>query len=106
LASPLYTAVSGCAPAAANDAAHTAVPAADTAFAAQPVIVAPPSSNITVPVRVPVPGAIALTVAVRVTGWPVTEGFSDDARAVDVDAWLTVCVKVGDVEPAKSTLPE
>src|ERR1017187_3389825 len=106
LESPLYTAVSGCAPAAAKAAAHTAVPAADTACAAQPVIVTPPSSNITVPVRVPIPGAITLTDAVMVTDWPATEGFTDDARAVDVNAGFTVCVKVGDVEPAKLMPPE
>jgi hypothetical protein len=41
-----------------------------------------------------------------VTGWPGTEGFTDNARAVDVDAWLTVCVSVGDVELAKVGLPE
>ena len=45
---------------------QVAVPAADTACAAQPVMVTPPSSNMTVPVRTPAPGAIAVTVAVKV----------------------------------------
>jgi hypothetical protein len=67
LESPLYIAVIGCAPTVANEAAHTAVPQADTACAAQPVIVTPLSSNITLPVGVPVPGANTLTDAVMVT---------------------------------------
>src|ERR1039457_2273709 len=97
LESPLYTAVSGWAPAVANAAAHVARPAADTGIAAHPVIVVPPSSNITVPVCAPVPGAIGFTTAVMVTVWPVTDGFTDDATAVTVDAGLTFCVKTGDV---------
>ena len=43
----------------------------------------PPSSNVTMPVGVPTPGDVALTVAVNVTLWPKTDGF---------DALLTVVV--------------
>ena len=35
----------------------------------------PLSKNWTVPVVVPAPGAVAATVAVKVTDWPKTEGF-------------------------------
>src|ERR1700736_207353 len=40
-----------------------------------------PSLNVTVPIAVP---EVALTVAVRVTGWPKVDGFSEEARAVVV----------------------
>jgi hypothetical protein len=101
LESPVYTAVIGCPPALANAAAHVAVPHADTACAAHAVIVTPPSSNITLPVVAPLPGAITLTAAVMVTNWPTSDGFTDDASTVDVDAWLTSCDITGDAEPAK-----
>ena len=51
----------------------------------------PPSRNVTDPVGVPVPGATAVTVAVNVTDWPKTEGFSDEVTAVAVLALLTTC---------------
>ena len=50
----------------------------------------PPSRNVTVPVGVPAPGAVTLTVAVNVTDWPVTEGFCEDVTPVVVFALLTV----------------
>src|ERR1051326_227523 len=49
--------------------------------------------NWTVPVGVPAPGATALTVAVKVTDWPNTDGFTDEDTDVAVAAWLTVWVK-------------
>ena len=49
----------------------------------------PPSRNVTDPVGVPVPGATAATVAVKVTDWPNTEGFWDEVTAVVVLALLT-----------------
>ena len=51
----------------------------------------PPSRNVTDPVGVPVPGATAVTVAVNVTDWPKTEGFSDEVTAVAVLPLLTTC---------------
>src|SRR5579872_5194593 len=42
----------------------------------------PPSRNITVPVGVPEPGATAVTVAVRVTASPKTEGLTDEVTVV------------------------
>ena len=52
-------------------------------------ILTPPSKKVTVPVRVPAPGAEALTVAVKVTDWPDTDGFALEVRAVLVLALLT-----------------
>ena len=51
-------------------------------------IVATPSLNVTVSpfAGVPDPGAFAVTVAVYVTAWPLTDGFADDATAVVVAA--------------------
>ena len=51
----------------------------------------PPSRNVTNPVGVPVAGATAVTVAVNVTGWPTTEGFTDDVTVVALLALLTTC---------------
>src|ERR1700680_876630 len=45
-----------------------------------PMIVVP-SLNVTVPVGVP---EVALTVAVKVTGWPKVDGFNEEARVVVV----------------------
>ncbi len=60
----------------------------------EPSVVAP-SLNVTVPVRVPdAAGGLPLTVAVKVTVWPDTEGLADDASVVVVGAALTVCVIV------------
>ena len=56
-----------------------------------------PSLKVTVPVGVPDPGDTALTVAVKVTGWPNTEGVREVARAVVELALVTVCVTVEEV---------
>ena len=48
-----------------------------------------PSLNVTVPVGVPTPGDVAVTVDVKVTGWPDTDGLTDDASAVVVASLLT-----------------
>ncbi len=34
--------------------------------------------NVTMPVGMPEPGALAVTVAVNVTDWPKTEGLTED----------------------------
>src|SRR5437867_8878683 len=51
-----------------------------------------PSLNVTVPVGVPVAGATALTVAVKNTVWPDTEGLSDEETVVVVLPGVTVSV--------------
>jgi hypothetical protein len=64
-----------------------------------------PSRNVTVPVGFPTPGETALTVAVKVTARPKTEGFKDEPSVVAVTAWFTVWVKAGDVLPLKLLSP-
>src|SRR5438128_11788015 len=59
----------------------------------------------TVPVGVPVPGAVAVTVAVKVTDWPETEGLTEEATAVVVLAALTAWVKFGEVLPLELASP-
>jgi hypothetical protein len=46
--------------------------------------------NVTVPVAMPLPGALAATVAVKVTAWPVDDGLGDEVRVVVVTSLLTV----------------
>jgi hypothetical protein len=59
----------------------------------------------TLPVGVPTPGATALTVAVKVTACPKTEGLAEDVTAVLVLALLTVCVKLAEVLGLKFPSP-
>jgi hypothetical protein len=65
----------------------------------------PSSLNCTVPLGVPDPGALALTVAVNVMLCPNTDGFEREFTDVVVLSWLTVCVKSGDVLALKLLLP-
>jgi hypothetical protein len=65
----------------------------------------PPSLKMTVPVGVPVLGDVAVTVAVKVTDWPKTEGLADEAIAVVVLALLTVCVRVDELLELKLPSP-
>ena len=80
--SPPYTAVMLCGlPATDNDELlNVATPALSVPV---PRVVAP-SLNVTVPVAVPLPGATAATVAVNVTDWPNTDGFTEDVKVVVV----------------------
>ena len=64
-----------------------------------------PSLKVTVPVGMPVPGAVAITVAVKVTDCPKTEGLIDELTAVVVLALLTVCVKVDEALALKLPSP-
>ena len=65
----------------------------------------PLSRNVTVPVGVPEPGPALVTVAVNVTVRPAMEGSSDVAKAVEVEAGFTVCVKPAEVLPVKLLSP-
>jgi len=49
-----------------------------------------PSKKETVPVGVPAPGALGVTVAVKVTDWPKTDGLGLMDREVAVAAWSTL----------------
>src|ERR1700733_3138500 len=93
------------APALANVSAQVARPAPITGWVAHPAMVAPSSWNATVPVGIPDPGASTLSVAVNVTGCPLTDGSSEDPSNVDVDAGPTVCVRIDDVDPVKLRSP-
>jgi hypothetical protein len=64
-----------------------------------------PSRKVTVPVGVPVPGATAVTVAVNVTDWPNTDGFTDELTLVELDDGLTVWVIAADVLLEKFVSP-
>ena len=64
----------------------TAIPLATPTVAS--VVV--PSVKVTVPVSVPAPGEVMLTVAVNVTLWPDKLGLPLPARAIVVLALLTV----------------
>src|SRR5712691_10846520 len=64
-----------------------------------------PSLNWTVPVGVPAPGETALTVAVKVTLSPDTDGFSDDVTPAVVDALLTAWLTAVEVLPATALSP-
>jgi hypothetical protein len=61
-----------------------------------------PSLNITEPVGTP---PLELTVAVKVTDWPSTDGFSDEAIVALVAARFTVCAKGTEVLAAKLEFP-
>ena len=62
---------------------------AGSATAPQPAMVLPPSVNATLPV-----GAVPVTVAVKVTLVPTTDGFAELANAVPLLAGLTTCASV------------
>jgi hypothetical protein len=53
--------------------------------------------NVAVPVGVPLPGEIGITVAANVTASPAVDGLREETTLVVVLACLTVCVKVDDV---------
>ena len=48
-----------------------------------------PSMKVTEPVGVPLPGALALTVAVKVTDRPKSDGLAEETTVVFVVSWLT-----------------
>src|SRR6266853_3289280 len=64
-----------------------------------------PSWNVTVPVGVPVLGETGLTVAVKITDWPKTEGWAEEVTAVALVARLTVWVTTSEVLVLKLVSP-
>jgi hypothetical protein len=105
LASPLKEAVTVWVPAARavlNEAVLT--PPALLTLTGLPAVL-PSTMNCTVPLGVPAPGAVTLTVAVNVMLCPDVEGLPEEEIAVPVLAWLTVWVSVP-VLPAKVASPE
>ena len=67
-----------------------------------PRVVAP-SLNVTEPVGVP--AAPEVTVAVKVTDWPKTDGLDADITVLTVAGKLTACVTMFDVLAAKLASP-
>ena len=53
-----------------------------------------PSLKVTVPVGVPEPGGVAVTVAVKVTDWLTTEGLADELTVVVVEDGVMFAVVV------------
>ena len=64
-----------------------------------------PSRNATVPVGMPDPGAVAVTVAVNVTACPKTEGLLFELTEMEEFARFTVCVGRDAVLPVKFVSP-
>ena len=56
-----------------------------------------PSLKMTVPVGVPLPGEAALTVAVKVTDWPKTEGLPQEVKPTVLADLFTTCVSAAEV---------
>ena len=88
-------------PAASDEVAKIALPELRLAVPS----VAAPSKNVTVPVPVPTAGATALTVAVNVTDWPNTDGFTEELNVVELFPLLTVCVIADEVLALKLLSP-
>src|SRR6266849_973005 len=63
------------------------------------------SSQTTVPVGTPAPGAATVTVAVKVTGTVVTDGLTEEASAVTVAATVTVWINGDEVLAAELLSP-
>src|SRR6266853_1870435 len=76
-------AVSQRAPTAMAEVVNVAIP---LPFSVPVPNVVEPSLKVTVPVGTPLPGGVAVTVAVNVTGWLNTEGLDDELTAVVVAA--------------------
>jgi hypothetical protein len=83
-ASPLYDAVMECGPTARDAVVSVAIPEASRD--PEPRVVEL-SENVTVPVGAP-PGEV--TVAVKVTAWPKTDGFAEERSVVVVAGLSTV----------------
>jgi hypothetical protein len=82
-----------CAPWVSEDVEIVAFPLVSVAV---PTGVAP-FFNVIVPVGVPLPGATVTTVIVNVTDLPSVDGFSEEVSVVELDALLTVSVRIAEV---------
>src|ERR1043166_8680615 len=102
LPSPLYVALIVWLPRLSELVLNVACPEALMVIGAR---LTPSTVNVIVPVRVPAPGDTGLTVAVKVTDWPNTDGFAEELTAVVVSALLTVSVNAAEVLVLKLVLP-
>jgi len=64
-----------------------------------------PSLKVTVPVGTAVPGALATTVAVKVTVWPWVDGLSEEVTELVVESLFAVWVRVDEALVLKLELP-
>src|SRR5439155_18343149 len=101
-ASPPYDAVIECEPTASVLVTNVAWPELSRVPVPRVLV---PSLKVTVPVGVPAPGLFAVTVAVKVTACPDTEGLAEELTNVVVPAFLTVWVSGLDVLPLKFASP-
>jgi hypothetical protein len=83
-------------------AVNVAVPAADSELVPMVIV---PLRKVTVPVGVPAPGAVTVTVAVNMTACPTADGFGEEDNAVVVFALLTTCKTAELVLALKLALP-
>jgi hypothetical protein len=99
LESPPYVAVIEWVPTDSADVVKGALPPASVAVPS----VVEPTLKVTVPVGVPEAGPTALTVAVKTTTCPKTDGFADELTDVVVPPWFTVSVRsLAAAEPSAS----
>ena len=64
-----------------------------------------PFLKVTVPVGIPLPGELAATVAVNVTGWPKAEGLAEELKVVVEASAFTVWPRVVEALPLKLVSP-
>ena len=64
-----------------------------------------PSLKVTVPVGTAVPGALATTVAVKVTAWPCFDGLSEEVTELVVESLFTVWGRADEALVLKLELP-
>src|SRR5262249_13572045 len=64
-----------------------------------------PSRKFTVPLGVPVPGAVTLTVAVKVTHWPKTGGLGETVNVVGVALDVVTVAVLLDIAMLPETSP-
>ena len=98
---PPYTAVIGCAPLDRFEIVKVARPALSEPLPS----VLLPSLKVSVPVGVAVPGALAATVAVKVTELLCAEGLREEVTVVVVVSLFTVWVRTGEVLMLKFVPP-
>lgn len=100
LVSPLYCAVIKLKPTAREEVVKVAAP---LEFSVAVPIDVLPSRKVTVPVGIPAVGLA--TVALKVTGWPATQGLNDEVSVTVVGMLLTTSVNAADVLEPKFVSP-
>lgn len=69
----------------------------DVLYVALPLLIVPVPRVVEPSLKVTVPVAPEVTVAVNITDEPAVEGFKDDAKLTEEAALLTVCVSAEEV---------